>query len=428
MLIQQIEKQLKKNNLINSIKWFFKPIYKETLYINVWLDKKIIDIILTEDDFKDPKRKLAIYKKLWIDVTTTKYVTISTNYYKNFFDLFNKNLSLDTIILLLKTVGRNYQLGITNIKPVIKYLDLPVSLKKELVIDFINALNKYNFPNKQQIIAKLKTLEWRTIEDKGKGFLELAEELEAENRIKKELKKKMVMPLFITLFSIGIFVMTNEYLFPVILESFWKDNKELVQQITNNFVYVSYHYIKSNWLFISLIFIILAIIIYFLRQIYYIRLYFTKFLLKIPIIKDIIKYKEFINFLNNIINVFKYNLNNQYLYNNLQNTANIYYASKFFNYDNVINLEKLVEILLKNDAIPKIEGSQLLMLISNSGWYQNIKLIEKLKEQTISEYIKKLNLIISIFSYFVLWISAILVLIVLLNVYGGLYDSMNKIK
>lgn len=424
--LQEIEKKIKKNNAISLFKWIFGKIHKEVFVLEIWTKKQKLELILPEKIANDPAKKQVYLKKNWIDFTNLRKISLSSNYYKNLYDfIFKKNLDLDTVIHILKSIGHTYELGMSSIRDI--YLNISDTLKEELSRDLIGTLSQYNFKYKDEIIWKLKTLQNRELEEKWKWYLNIVMELEEKRKMKQHIKKQLVMPAISFLLTIGIFVVANMSLFPIFLQSFWQWNKELSEKITWNIIYTSYHFAINNYIALIILWIWLLISIFILKQLYIVRFYFTKILLYVPWLTNVIKYKELLNLSNNLINKFKYNINNKEFYINLQQTGSAYYAS-FYTADAILDIHTMLKKMIQLKLFPAEEGSFLLSLISNSQWYENIDNIYKLHKEISIKYQEAVDKYLGYIQSVLFTITALLVFVVVKTLYLSMYDMMWSIK
>lgn len=424
--LQQIEKKIKKNNAISLFKWIFGKIYKEVFVLEIWTKKQKLELILPEKIANDPAKKQVYLKKKWIDFTNLRKISLSSNYYKNLYDfIFKKNLDLDTVIHILKSIGHTYELGMSSIRDI--YLNISDTLKEELSRDLIGTLSQYNFKYKDEIIWKLKTLQNRELEEKWKWYLNIVMELEEKRKMKQHIKKQLVMPAISFLLTIGIFIVANMSLFPIFLQSFWQWNKELSEKITWNIIYITYHFVVNNYIALIILWIWLLIAIFILKQLYVVRFYFTKILLYVPWLTNVIKYKELLNLSNNLINKFKYNINNKEFYVNLQQTSSAYYAS-FYTADAILDIHTMLKKMVQLKLFPPEEGSFLLSLISNSQWYENIDNIYKLHKEISVKYQEAVDKYLGYIQSVLFVITALLVFVVVKTLYLSMYDMMWSIK
>jgi len=431
LVVQQIEKEIKKNNILNMLKWLFVPLKKEQIAINIWLEKKVVEIILTEEEAQDAQKKVSAYKKLWIDIDKgVRPVLLSESFHKNVFDLLTKKLSLKTIILLLKALWNKYKFEMSYIDDVVMTLDIPNSLKQDLLKEkSIFVLNKYSFPKKKDLMSKIRILsDKRTLREKWLWFLELAEELEKELELKKAMKKSLVMPIVVIIISLVLIVIVNKNVFPTFIKSFGATNPSVVQKITSNIVYQVYHFVINNWLVLLLWSITFIIIIFILKNISIVRYYWTAFLLKIPIIKNVIKYKELLKLVDILIWQYKYNLWFDNLYQSITNSADFYYLSNYYKYENIFNIHDIIKKMIEDRVVPVQESQILSTLLSWSGWYNNIKEIVELKEDIIKWYKEVINDLIVLVQRLLFWVMAVMVLLVVKAVYISLYDIFNQIN
>ena len=429
--IQKIEESVKKNNLITMFKGIVKPLHKENLFLDIWITKKQVTLILTEDEAKDSQKKNAIYKQLWISLENwIRPINAGETFHKNVFDLLTKKISLDVVILLLEALWNKYKFNMSYIDDIVLDLDIPNGLKQDIVKQkSILAIDKYDFPKKKEIISKIKVLsDKRSLKEKWLGFLELSDELKKEQELIKNIKNGLLMPWFVFFIWIVLIVIVNEKLFPIFIKSFWADNPGVIKKITSNIVYISYHFVKDNLilLWIGLLFIIMAFFV--LKNINIIKYYFNAVLLKIPIIKEVIKYNELLKLMNILIGQYKYKLWFDVLYKNLQDNTNYYYSSKYYWYDKIHEIDQIIKNIIKDWNLPKQEAWTLETLLSWAWWYSNINDIMELKQDVIKGYEGAIdNLLKLIKAVLFVWM-ALMTLLVVKAVYISMYDIYDQIN
>jgi len=429
--LQKIEETVKKNNLFTMAKWLFKPLRKENLFLDIWITKKQITLIMTEEDAKDPQKKNAIYKKLWISLDQgIKTINAWWNFHKNVFDLLTKKISIDVVILLLDSLWNKYKFNMSYIDDIVMDLDIPNGLKQDVLKQkSILAIEKYDFPKKKEIISKIKVLsDKRSLKEKWLGFLELSWELKKEQELKKEIKSWLLMPWFVFAIWLFLIVLVNEKLFPIFIKSFWANNPWVIKKITSNIVYQSYHFVKYNYIILIVMLIILAIAIIILKNINVVRYYFNAFLLKLPIIKDVIKYNELLKLMNILIWQYKYKLWFDVLYKNLQDNTNYYYSKKYYSYDKIHEIDKIIKRIIKDWNLPKQESWTLETLLSWAWWYSNIDDIMELKQDVIKNYKKTIDTLLKLIKAILFILMALMTLLVVKAVYISMYDIYDQIN
>jgi len=429
--IQKVEEKVKKNNLLNMAKWLFKPLHKENLFLDIWITKKQVTLILTEEEASDSQKKNAIYKKLWISLEEgIRSISAGESFHKNLFDLLTKKISSQTVILLLEALGNKYKFNISYIDDIVLDLDIPNWLKQDILKQKnILAIEKYDFPKKKDIISKIRVLsDKRSLKEKWLGFLELAGELKKEQELYKDIKNWLVMPWMVFAIWIILIVIVNEKLFPMFIKSFWADNPGVITKITSNIVYQWYHFVKDNYVILWIFFVAMFISFFILKNINVVRYYFNAFLLKLPIIKEVIKYNELLKLINILIWQYKYKLWFDILYKNLQENTNYYYSTKYYWYDRIHEIDKIIKKIIKDWNLPKQESWTLETLLSWSGWYSNIEDILELKQDIMKWYKEAIDNLLKLIKFFLFIWMAGMTLLVVKAVYMSMWDIYEAIN
>ena len=231
-----LDAKIKKVNFYTLLKGIFSPLMKQRFYYQ----NDSFEVLLTEEEYNDPVKKQILFSKLGIVDYQTEITTTGITSYKNILEyLFFKKLSLKMVLKLLKSVWNRYKANLSQMNGFIENLPYPSHLKKALLEsqNLPIVLKEYNFDRKEDIIKRLEALSDRTTEDRGKEYLQIAEEISLDLEVMRQVKASFVEPFIYFILVIGTVVFFNTNFFPVMLE-LAKENPKVLNQITDNSLYI----------------------------------------------------------------------------------------------------------------------------------------------------------------------------------------------
>lgn len=416
-----LDAKIQKVNFFTSLKGIFSPLMKQRFYYQ----NDSFEVLLTEEEYNDPVKKQIVFNKLGIVDYQSEITTTGITTYKNIFEyLFFKKLSLGMVLKLLKSVGNRYKANLSQMNGFIENLPYPSHLKKALLEsqNLPIVLKEYNFDRKEDIIKRLEALADRTTEDRGKEYLQIAEEISLDLEVMRQVKASFVEPFIYFILVIGTVVFFNTNFFPVMLE-LAKENPKVLNQITDNSLYILYHGVLDNWiiLLITLIGTIIAVLL--LRQLQVAREMWQAFLMKIPFVADMIKYKEYNRFLSIVITYYNSKLKQAILHSYL-NAWPLFYTKRLYTNENTVVLDILVKKAVQLKYYPVEEGSNLLSIMASGDVYNHIDEMRTIKKEVLIGYQNAVNTFVKIIRWTVLGITFIAIAIALKGSYGTLYGMI----
>lgn len=187
-----------------------------------------------------------------------------------------------------------------------------------------------------------------TLDDMSEYYTEI-------NTTRKEMISAMTYPTIITVFAIGVITFILMYVVPQFTE-IYRQNDAQISGLTLVVVNVS-DFIKQNILYIGLGFIIIvAAIIIAYKTLKLFRTYFQIFLMHVPIVKNIIIYKELTIFSKTFASLLKNNVfitESMGILSKITNNE-IYKAILYRTINNIVKGERISEAFKDHWAIPDV--------------------------------------------------------------------------
>lgn len=413
-----LDAKIKKVNFYTLLKGIFSPLMKQRFYYQ----NDSFEVLLTEEEYNDPVKKQILFSKLGIVDYQTEITTTGITSYKNILEyLFFKKLSLKMVLKLLKSVWNRYKANISQMNGFIENLPYPSHLKKALLEsqNLPIVLKEYNFDRKEDIIKRLEALSDRTTEDRGKEYLQIAEEISLDLEVMRQVKASFVEPFIYFILVIGTVVFFNTNFFPVMLE-LAKENPKVLNQITDNSLYILYHGVLDNWILLLIILIWTIITVLLLRQLQVARELWQAFLMKIPFVADMIKYKEYNRFLSIVITYYNSRLKQSILHSYL-NAWPLFYTKRLYTNENTVVLDILVKQAVQSKYYPVEEWSNLLSIMASGDVYNHVDEMRTIKKEVLIGYQNAVNNFVKIVRWTVLSITFVAIAIALKGSYGTLY-------
>lgn len=413
-----LDAKIKKVNFYTLLKGIFSPLMKQRFYYQ----NDSFEVLLTEEEYNDPVKKQILFSKLGIVDYQTEITTTGITSYKNILEyLFFKKLSLKMVLKLLKSVWNRYKANLSQMNGFIENLPYPSHLKKALLEsqNLPIVLKEYNFDRKEDIIKRLEALSDRTTEDRGKEYLQIAEEISLDLEVMRQVKASFVEPFIYFILVIGTVVFFNTNFFPVMLE-LAKENPKVLNQITDNSLYILYHGVLDNWILLLIILIWTIITVLLLRQLQVARELWQAFLMKIPFVADMIKYKEYNRFLSIVITYYNSRLKQSILHSYL-NAWPLFYTKRLYTNENTVVLDILVKQAVQSKYYPVEEWSNLLSIMASGDVYNHVDEMRTIKKEVLIGYQNAVNNFVKIVRWTVLSITFVAIAIALKGSYGTLY-------
>ena len=413
-----LDVKIKKVNFYTLLKGIFSPLMKQRFYYQ----NDSFEVLLTEEEYNDPVKKQILFSKLGIVDYQTEITTTGITSYKNILEyLFFKKLSLKMVLKLLKSVWNRYKANLSQMNGFIENLPYPSHLKKALLEsqNLPIVLKEYNFDRKEDIIKRLEALSDRTTEDRGKEYLQIAEEISLDLEVMRQVKASFVEPFIYFILVIGTVVFFNTNFFPVMLE-LAKENPKVLNQITDNSLYILYHGVLDNWILLLIILIWTIITVLLLRQLQVARELWQAFLMKIPFVADMIKYKEYNRFLSIVITYYNSRLKQSILHSYL-NAWPLFYTKRLYTNENTVVLDILVKQAVQSKYYPVEEWSNLLSIMASGDVYNHVDEMRTIKKEVLIGYQNAVNNFVKIVRWTVLSITFVAIAIALKGSYGTLY-------
>lgn len=418
-----IQKKIEQSNFISKVKWLFGSVIKQTIYY----DNEIFEVLLTEDEYRNPAKIELKYRQLWLKDTGNKQLkVVNLNKYKNVFELlfFNK-LTKNDLIRLLKTVWNRYVADISSLKWYVENLPYPNHIKTALLEQhsLFHALRKYQFAWKESLLKKLESLETRETIERWKEYIEIAKELELENEMARKIKSALVEPALYFIIIIAIIIFFNERFFPVLLE-LWKTNPAVVWKITSNPLYVLYNWVKDNYILIIIVSILSVVVFNILKSIKMIRKYYQQMLLWLPIFKNILQYKELSRLISVLITYYKYRVSQALFYTYLSNWL-LLYKEKFYTREKSVLPKNIIQEMLEKRYMPPEEWANLLSIMATDP-YNHVDKMILLKEETLKRYEESVQAFLKLIRYVILFVIFGIVGLIINASYGTIYSIISN--
>jgi len=252
------------------------------------------------------------------------------------------------------------------------------SISYELTLGetFSNALKKQGNYFPALLINMIKAAEasgtlQETLEDMANYYTEV-------NNTKKEMKSALTYPAIITVFSITVITFIIIYVVPQFTKVYEASNIE-IKGLTSFIIKLS-DFLKSN--FFLIILIIIAIMIFFFiafKKIKAFRVACQIIFMKIPIIKDVIIYKEITIFAKTFSSLLR---NNVYITESMDilskiTTNEIYKSIMFKTINNIVKGEKISDAFSNHWAIPDVA---YYMIVTGESTGQLAEMMQKVSD------------------------------------------------
>ena len=171
-------------------------------------------------------------------------------------------------------------------------------------------------------------------------------------------------------------------------------------------------------LLIILIWTIITVLL--LRQLQVARELWQAFLMKIPFVADMIKYKEYNRFLSIVITYYNSRLKQSILHSYL-NAWPLFYTKRLYTNENTVVLDILVKQAVQSKYYPVEEWSNLLSIMASGDVYNHVDEMRTIKKEVLIGYQNAVNNFVKIVRWTVLSITFVAIAIALKGSYGTLY-------
>ena len=216
-----------------------------------------------------------------------------------------------------------------------------------------------------------------TLEDMADYYTEV-------NTTKKEMISAMTYPAIITVFALGVVTFILIYVVPKFTKIY--DNFGAEINGFTQFIIDASQFLKNNIVLILLIiFLIVLVIIIMYRSIKLFRTYFQVLLMHIPIVKNVIIYKELTIFSKTFASLLKNNVFITESVGILSKITNneIYKAILYRTINNIIKGEKISEAFADHWAIPDVA---YFMIVTGESTGRLAEMMQK-----VSEYYQEMH-------------------------------------
>lgn len=417
----ELEGSIQKNNFFSLLKSFFSPLFKQRFFYQ----NETYEILLTEEEYSNPVKKQLKFAKLWIVDYTNEVIPTSVIMYKNILEyLFVKKLSLITVLKLLKSIGNRYKAGLAQFWGFIEHLPYPLHLKKKLLEtqNLVLVLKEYDFTQKDDMIKRLEALQDRPTKDRGEEYIQIAEEISMDITVKKKIKSSFIQPAIYIVLIIITIVFFNTKFFPIMLQ-LATENPKVLTNVTQNPIYILYNGFIDNWIIITIFSVLWILALYLLMQIQIVKEYWQALLIKTPIVRDMIKYREFNRFLSIIITYYNSRLKQAVLHSYL-NAWPIFYCKTLYTADKTVVVDELLKYAVNNNLFPLEPASNLLSIMASWDVYSAVWDMREIKKETLVWYEEAVKKFVSIIQWIILLISFVAIGFALNGAYGTLYGMI----
>ena len=221
----------------------------------------------------------------------------------------------------------------------------------------------------------------------------LADELKKKNALQKKVKGAFIYPIVVTLATLGITGFLMIYLFPKILPVFSSLHMKL--PLSTRIIMASSNFLIHHGiaLIICIIIFVLAFI-FTLKKIETLRYYFDKFLMKIPMIGDVIKHYNLANTTRTIGLLLKSGVTfSETLAITTKVSGNLVYKKEFEAMAEAINRGERISVhLAKNRELFPEVLTQIISVGEKSGNLSNSFIyLSELYETEVEEFTKNIS-------------------------------------
>jgi len=308
--------------------------------------------------------------------------------------LLGKKMSIKDLVFWLTQLSTYLKAGIT-LNEAVKILSIQMKKNKhiqkmfraivyELTLgeNFSNALAKQGNYFPPLLINMIKAAEasgtlQETLEDMANYYTEV-------NNTQKEMKSALTYPAVITVFSIAVVTFIIIYVVPQFTKIYAQNGLEITG-LTLFIVNLS-DFLSDNLLLLILLFIATMIALFICyKNIKAFRIASQKLFMKIPVIKDVIIYKEISIFAKTFASLLR---NNVFITESMDilskiTTNEIYKAILFKTINNIIKGEKISEAFAEHWAVPDVA---YYMIVTGESTGQLADMMQK-----VSDYYQEMH-------------------------------------
>jgi len=257
-----------------------------------------------------------------------------------------------------------------------------ISYELTLGASFSSALEKQGNMFPALLINMIKAAEasgtlLETLEDMASYYTEIDE-------TKKQMKSAMTYPLIISVFAIGVVIFILMFIIPKFVDIYEQNNIE-VTGITAVVIWIANFLINNAFIIVGIILFIVICMIVAYKEVKAFRRGFQKFLMHIPVIKDIIIYNELTIFTKTFASLLRNNVFITESIDILSKITNneIYKGILFKTINNIVKGEKISEAFKDHWAVPDV-AYFMIVTGESTGELDNMM-------QKVSEYYQNLH-------------------------------------